>query len=413
MIAYLACELNGRDLDSRILIAAHLCQAGAEVIVGNLWGIVANLEKPGVRPPGVVLFATANKIQARLMEAAKFGGHLVITTNEEALAITDESHLLATFSAEAMAVSDFVVFQHRDHEKIVKRSYPACRGAVLGNARVDLLQNAPNIYRDEIKRVRAGGRYILLNTSFTIANTIWNSPQEAVGAAAAGGVYNLEDPAALAELQKEIDEEARALHSTLTLIEFLKRDLPGFRIVVRPHPAEKAETWEKISGIEVVAKSRPAPWMLGASLLIHINSTTGLEAAISHVPCLNLGTRKLFIMDKINCVEPDPAKAAATVREFLLFGSGPLQRHANPSLHYPKGAAARIAEKALQLGKTLPNNPITAWGSLQRDDKMKEKITVSLEEFLQRAKPIIQLVNGLRINAEQIDDTMFLLRRRQ
>ena len=41
-IAYLLCELKGRDLDSRLLIASHLLSAGIPAVVGQLWAIIAN-----------------------------------------------------------------------------------------------------------------------------------------------------------------------------------------------------------------------------------------------------------------------------------------------------------------------------------------------------------------------------------
>ena len=64
MVAYLNCELTGRDLDSRLLVATHLLAAGEPVVIGRLWSICMNAPQS---PRGVFLFATANVHQARMM----------------------------------------------------------------------------------------------------------------------------------------------------------------------------------------------------------------------------------------------------------------------------------------------------------------------------------------------------------
>jgi hypothetical protein len=281
----------------------------------------------------------------------------------------------------------------------------------VGNARIDLIQNAPRIYRDEVQAISARGRYILFNTSFTTVNTIWGKPEVMIAAAAVGGTYNPQDPAAVADMQKSIDDEVTAINSVRSLIALLKREMPDYRIVVRPHPAEKVETWQQIPDIEIVAKSNASPWILGASLMVHVNSTTGLEAALLGVPCLNMGASDLYVMSSINLVERDPEKAAAAIKDFLTAGEGPLKRFKTPAFDYPKGGAGRIAEKIIALGENLGSPPISTWGAVQRLDHMKDKISVSREEFLARAEPIMSLFAGLRVTVQEMDETMFLLQR--
>ena len=73
--AYLTCELLGRDLDSRLLVAAHLVSRGIACVVGHQWGIFGNLSQC---PKGVVLFKTANEVQGRAAADARRAGHKVV-----------------------------------------------------------------------------------------------------------------------------------------------------------------------------------------------------------------------------------------------------------------------------------------------------------------------------------------------
>src|SRR3954471_17235748 len=88
-IAYLNCELKSRDLDSRLLIAGHLVDAGFTVIIGQQWAIYGNVLAKNA-PPGCVLLTTANTNQVALMAGCRSEGHAVLASDQEGLAFADE-----------------------------------------------------------------------------------------------------------------------------------------------------------------------------------------------------------------------------------------------------------------------------------------------------------------------------------
>lgn len=61
--AYLTCELLGRDLDSRLLIAANLIKRSIACIVGQQWSMFANAvgsEKAKLIASNILTFERAN-----------------------------------------------------------------------------------------------------------------------------------------------------------------------------------------------------------------------------------------------------------------------------------------------------------------------------------------------------------------
>ena len=68
---YLLIEDAGRELDSRILIAQHLLERGAEVWIGQQLWFVRNFT---ALRPGVALFKGTNIAQVANMRAARLAG---------------------------------------------------------------------------------------------------------------------------------------------------------------------------------------------------------------------------------------------------------------------------------------------------------------------------------------------------
>ncbi|MEQ9568273.1 MAG: hypothetical protein RLN85_21100, partial [Pseudomonadales bacterium] len=122
--------------------------------------------------------------------------------------------------------------------------------------------------------------YILINTGSGVINSIRGNPQEAVQMLRRAVDVSEE------EAWMRVKAGQAAFDLMVPLIRWLA---PSHRVVVRPHPAERADTWRQaVPEAEIVEGSAPLPWIKGARVVIHNNSTTGLEAAAMGVPALNL-----------------------------------------------------------------------------------------------------------------------------
>ena len=404
MVVYLQCELTARDLDSRLLIASYLLLAGEPVGVGQVWGILSNV---GHCPPGVNVFATANKFQAKGMARCREFWHPVVAMNEEVLAVRDEHEFLRTYDPKAMSLATLVLHETAQHKDLVTREFPNVRGKVIGSARIDLLREHRNIYEKDAKSYAEKGRYVLFNTNFSHANSTWGDVDKALSVSLSA--VDEKDTLTRTRIRQTVSDDM----TNFTTVSEIVRHLAGkHRIIVRPHPAENAQRWKEFPGVEVVMGSNAIPWMLGADLVIHTNSTTGFEAAVMGVPCLNVGAPDdRYFMDHINCSIQSAPQAVEAIATFLGNRSGPIADHKTVLGDYPCEGAKNIAKAILEVGRSLPPAPpITGWGAIKRSDEQRRKFLVSTETLIERVNAICVPINRQRLDVTPLDDSLFLIR---
>jgi surface carbohydrate biosynthesis protein len=397
-VAYLTCEIKGRDLPSRLLIATHLLKLGYSVVIGQQWSMIVNLAMADA-PKGAVLFKTANKIQAGLMANCAAAGHIVIASDEEALPAAIEHYGRTIDPAAADACHLFLAINppHRDALIGVAPKFRD-RIVVTGTARVDVLQGATS------QRPRTED-YLLINTSFGRINSVWGDGRAAVDMwISAGGLEPGPETTKLVE--SRLAFERRTLEETHRLIDHLLATTP-IDIVIRPHPSERPELWRERYGfrerVQIVPRSDPVPWMQHARVVIHSESSTGVEAAIMGVRALNFspaaGWSERLIVNQVNVTARTAAEAEAVIARYVAGGPWPAAPQSTDSLFPSGGAAATAAILANALPAPGPHG-ITGWRRIDRTDLWKDKFTVSPEELR-------GLIGGARITV--LDDSLFLL----
>jgi surface carbohydrate biosynthesis protein len=371
-IAYILCELTSRDLDSGILIAKHLRAKGYPVVLGQIWAIITNLIEAA--PRGAVLFRTANAIQAGAMAQCAEAGHAVLAMDEEALPL-DGSAVLENVDAAAFENSRRFLAQSESHAETLKTAFPQAYITVTGSPRVELLLSG--VHTPE------PGPYVLFNTGFGLTNSLWGGEEEAVRR------MLLAQPLPYEEVKTRLFYERTVMPELMALIRWL---VPQYPVVVRPHPSENAATWQAIEGVRVVTGSNPIPWILGATVTVHSNSTTGLEAAVLGRPSINLSPPAFaawtarFATRRINLTVADAAQAQGPL--IAALNGKPLQQ-ANPT--FPPHGARNIAD-ALE-AFLPPPGPIAElhWRRVERTAPQRAKFTAAIG------------------NAVALDDSVFLL----
>ena len=404
--AYLTCELLGRDLDSRLLVAAHLVSRGIACVVGHQWGIFGNLSQC---PKGVVLFKTANEVQGRAAADARRAGHKVVMSDEEVLALTSRDEIERITSRAAVESADVFLVMDARHKAVVDAILPG-KTQIAGNARVDLLMNHASVYTPEADHARKAGPYILFNTSFGTLNSVWGSPEEALSVA-----YQTMKDAVGPERAKAIADDIltfeRANFGAIKeLLAWARATFPQ-RIVLRPHPAEKADTWTSIANVEVVEKTNPIPWLLGADLMIHASSTTGLEGALLGTPCLSIVAAETqsfsnaYATRDVNHTVTSVDEAKAAITAFIRDKSGPIA--AQPKPPFAGGGAEKTAAAIAALATDAAE--LRAWGHHDSKPRQIEKVHSSAEDFAGRTKRIFDSAKVKSVKIGQLDRSVFLL----
>jgi surface carbohydrate biosynthesis protein len=354
-----------------MLVATHLLKAGVTVIIGQQWTMYGSASRA---PKGCFLFGTANRIQAELMHEVRGYGHVVIGSDQEALPFAGAEFLDNVDPAAAQVASVFLVATEA-HNQALAAVYPDLAIEVVGNPRIDLLRTA-NPARP------ISEPYVLFNTSFALTNSVWDSPQVAIEALAAGGVV---DPV---DLKERLAFEVDSKEHMMALLRWCVANLP-WKIVVRPHPAENARNWAALAGdrVCIVSGQDPIPWIVHAKFMVHANSTTGLEAAILSRPCLNVSPKghdkfvKRFVMHQINTTVSTAQEAAEAISDWIKTGKGLTSKDALRC--YPENSASRIATTLLRFVKPSPVPKTLSWGAVERSANKKAKFTASADDFLE------------------------------
>lgn len=171
-----------------------------------------------------------------------------------------------------MPYLDHVYCWGRKQQQMIEKAYPEMKGKCIpsGNPRFDLLTpKYRELYREESNQIKKTfGPYILVNTRFTLYNTIKGKKEKGLTPHAR---Y-------IRDLYKQF----------VFMIKRISKDFPDITIIVRPHPAERKESYIKklrdCKNVLVKNEGAVIHWLMGAEALIHNGCTTGIEAYLLEKP---------------------------------------------------------------------------------------------------------------------------------
>jgi len=378
-----------------MLIAIELLRMGTPVLFGQQWSMFVSYP---ISPLGVIVYSTVNKIQGKTMRAAKRIGHVVIGFDQEALPFSGAG-FLDNVDPLSVQNSDLFLVATDAHKTALSAVYPDLAIEVVGNPRVDILRKAkPPCPMDE--------PYVLFNTSFALTNSVWQSTEKAVSVLLSGGGVSEQT------VQERLDFEIASKNEMMPLLEWAAANLP-WRVVVRPHPAEDVKTWNEFARdrMTIVAGQSPTPWIAHAKLMVHANSTTGLEAAFLGTPCLNISPEgydnfaDLYVLRRTNTTARTAQKAAEIILDWSISGKGLSSAVAMDA--YPEDSGRRIAEVAQRYVASQPIAAKFGIRTAQRNDTQKAKFTVSLEEVMNCFNALNVAARGVHVR--ELDDSLFYL----
>ena len=223
-IAYLPCELKGRDFDSRLLLASHLLHQGIAVVIGQQWAIWDAVRE---LPKGCLVATSGSQVQGHNARVFQNMGHKVVLSDEEALALVSPPHILANVTQEALDACDLFLAQSPNHARIVLEAHPASSGKIrtTGNPRCDLLTTEG---RRAFERVDHPRPFILFNSNFALTHYLF------------GDIHKMtpEECKNRGLRMDMVEWENRNKIEFNQLITWCLDNLPDYDVVIRPHPAE-------------------------------------------------------------------------------------------------------------------------------------------------------------------------------
>jgi surface carbohydrate biosynthesis protein len=329
-ILYLPVENKNREFDAKLLVAAAAAERGILAVIGQQTVLARNAHK---LPAGVYLFKGLNRVQTGFMQhAAKFG-HAVAAHDEEALGLCDAEHMSRYVADDLARNCHLVLAQGAFQESVLKDRCGLSPDmvAVAGNPRTDLLR-PPFLgkFDDEAARhAERFGPFVLVNTNMSVLNSAWGTPEEFLNTLVQIGWLDREKPSDMAAYAAHTNQDRLNGHAIRAVLDGLPAAAPGHRIIIRPHPSESMETWEREyaarPGFSVVREGSHIAWMRAARLILHTGCTTGLEGAICGCPSISvvpdgLSTDHWYTSNKVSLTVKDAATALAATRSAIAGG---------------------------------------------------------------------------------------------
>ena len=299
---YLPIEVASRELHSKLLLTWFALAKGYEVVIG--WKRTLNKNLRYV-PPGIVMFKTLTARDGAAMLKARDAGHRIVAIDEEVPGLVATRQKLRWVAAESVAASDLVLAVGEEHLQALRQFHPAHaeRYRVVGNPRWDLLRSELRGSHDEevaaIRRQHAP--FILINTNFAILNSSLRTAEQTRSWFIKSGRIDAGKPEDIVFLDEVFAMERANTAAVHELVRALPQRFPGHNIVLRPHPIERAETWnEVLRGLprtRMIREGAAVPWIMASDALVHTNCTTGVEAFALDKPAISLRPTSLAVND--------------------------------------------------------------------------------------------------------------------
>lgn len=265
-------ETISRELDYKVYLAMLLSTKGFQVLVGKKQSINRLFDKYS---DYIYLDKGYHQgVSDVIYDKIKANNGIILNLDEEgAVDFPNNSTLLNRYSLEMLKVVDKVFFWGKSQKEMIVNKYGKLTNlSVTGHPRFLLLKNKFfGLYNEDVSALKnIYGDFILVNTNFGFGNNI--KGDEFVEKNYGSRFKNI---------TKIISEDKLKFKAIIKLID--KLSIKN-KIIVRPHPEENIVTYHKIyndnSNVKILRKNSSIPWIMACSKCIHIDCTTGIEAAI-------------------------------------------------------------------------------------------------------------------------------------
>ena len=413
-------ETKAREYHAKLLLSCVAAEAGFGVILGQMDQLVLNARW---LPRGIFFINNIATINEAPISRYRRMGHRVAAWCEEGIAYRNRrSYRHERVSPVVMRqVERFFAWGEYQAEDVCLAIDPGDRDKVVasGSPRLDLLRpELREFFREEAERIRAEhGRFVLVNSNFHRFNHFLGRGAYLRDLKAAGKVPDAEREAFF---QQWIDFLGDMYRAFVQMLGALSAALPDHRIVLRPHPSEDHDAWQRelaaLPNVKVLHEGSALPWILASEVLVHNSCATGIEAFAMGVPVISYrpfrsATYDSFLPNALSREARTEEELVAMVK--ALVSGNPsaeeaaaddrreLARRFFSGLEGPL-AAERIVETLLQLqvpAKPLGRNRIQArarelalrvWPPVRKFVSRVAKGPNPLSEYLQQKFPQLE-----------------------
>lgn len=378
MNLYIPIEMKVRELEGKALLAFVAAERGHSVILGAKTDTLVAADK-GDLPPGIVHMKSITPSESTLRQLERFHqhGHLVTCQDEEG-GIIDEKYDtfgLLRFSEESLGLTDQVFGWGEFDTDSLKGLFPGYSKIMnkAGSPRADFWRPELKSYHSKVSPDpdNSDRPFILVSSNFggmLNENRIWN-----IFARLREAGYFDRDPSREEHEYENASYQIRLIGQFIKLIRHLAKTFPQIDILVRPHPVESVDAWEKLIGsypnIIVRREGSITPWIHSSLMVLHNGCTTAMEAAVCGVPGLAFrpfpSPIEREIPNKVSRQAFSIEEATDMVDIFLKEGRFPADPEHDKLVNHI--LASRFANLTGPLGA---DNIVDAWETLAKESKL-------------------------------------------
>lgn len=277
-------ETKVRELHGKLFFSYMAALEGYEVIVGDqveIW------EYADLFPRGIYISKGVAATHAEWFKKLKRYGYQVVSWDEEGLIFfSPEVYNKLKLNQETLDRVDLFFCWGDVQKQAVLTTYPQYEDKVVvsGNPRFDLLRkDNKTFYRESAQRIKEKyGKILLINTNFAYCNH-YKSRDEVLRMFRS---YPLASEEGF--MEGWIEHHQQGFDFFFELIPYLVKRYPEYTVVVRPHPSERLEPWQKLAGyydnMVVNGEGNVHEWLMASDVMLHDDCTTAVEAFILGVP---------------------------------------------------------------------------------------------------------------------------------
>ena len=293
MNIYIPIEVKVRELEGRTLLALAAAERGHQVIIGSKKETLLSAVN-GDLPPGIVHMKSLTPSEQMLEQLTKMRsmGHFVTSQDEES-GLLDESYekfAKIRYSEESIKLASGV-FGWGEHDvDCLQKVYPSEANKIIatGSPRVDFWRPDFEKYFHQDSKIEQwkDKPYLLVVSNFGSvirSNKIWN----VMARLREAGYFDRDPEMELFEYEYS-GYMLQLIGHFVKMIRKVAETYPDVNILIRPHPVEAEDAWDKMIGsypnVHVFREGTISSWIRGATGIIHNGCTSALEAAVSGVP---------------------------------------------------------------------------------------------------------------------------------
>ena len=291
---YFLIETKKRELNSQLIVIKELIQKNIDCYIISKKQFLSKLD---VINPGVVLLKSIGSRNINFIKNLKKKGHKLVCLDSEGISILHKKQVKDRVCKENLAEIEYFFCWGNYSSNILKNYFPKFSKKLIttGNPKFDLVKNFERnkIYNFEVRNIKKKyGNYLLFLTMFTVFNPLkrygFLTKKQSL---ATIGFKN--DKTLIKLGTKFYDFQKKNINFFINAIKYISEKFKNKSIIIRPHPTENLDFWEKkfleFKNVKVVYDSLDTvSWLIASDLNISINCTTSLESYLLNKKSLNL-----------------------------------------------------------------------------------------------------------------------------